>query len=140
MLMEVNRTGSYPRHYWTGFIMLLLAYTALQFVYYLPAGLLPKMIRRSGLSPLWFLLVIVYVAGSVILRQTRVAWLNAIWHLVHITLITFSLAVLGYARLAGSVPIGVSAAVRPIMEFLISPILYLAMGLLYKSLRMKDNS
>jgi len=138
--MNRNRTGSYPRHYWTGLMLLLLAYTALQFVYYLPASSLPKIIKKSGLSPLWFLLVIVYVAGSVILRQTRVAWLNAIWHLVHISLITFALAVLVYGRLAGSVPIGVSAAVRPIMEFLISPILYLAMGLLYKSMRMKDNS
>jgi len=138
--MNRNRTGSYPRHYWTGLMLLLLAYTALQFVYYLPASSLPKIIKKSGLSPLWFLLVIVYVAGSVILRQTRVAWLNAIWHLVHISLITFALAVLVYGRLAGSVPIGVSAAVRPILEFLISPILYLAMGLLYKSMRMKDNS
>jgi hypothetical protein len=138
--MNRNRTGSYPRHYWTGLTLLLLAYTALQFVYYLPASSLPKIIKKSGLSPLWFLLVVVYVAGSVILRQTRVAWLNAIWHLVHISLITFALAVLVYGRLAGSVPIGVSAAVRPILEFLISPILYLAMGLLYKSMRMKDNS
>lgn len=138
--MNRNRTGSYPRYYWTGLMLLLMAYTALQFVYYLPASSLPKMINRSGLSPLWFLLVIVYVAGSLILRQTGVAWLNAIWHLVHISLITFALAVLVYGRLAGSVPIGVSAAVRPIMEFLISPILYLAMGLLYRHMRMSNIS
>jgi hypothetical protein len=134
-LMTVMRTGSYPKNYWKGFAALLLAYTLLQLVYYVPTKSLSEVVGKTTFSPLWLLLVMVYVAGAWILSRTGVGWLNVLWHLVHISLISFVLLVLAYGRLIGPVPYGIAAAVRPILEFLISPVLYLAVGLLYRAIR-----
>jgi hypothetical protein len=45
------------------------------------------------------------------------------------------MTVLAVGRFIGSVPYSILSTVRPILEFLISPVLYIAMGLLYKASR-----
>jgi hypothetical protein len=134
-LMTVMRSGTYPRNYWKGFAALLLAYTLLQLVYYVPEAMMPEVVKKTTFSPIWLLLVVVYAAGGWILSKTGVGWMRALWHIVHISLIAFAMLVLAYGRLIGPVPYGIAASVRPILEFLISPVLYLAVGLLYRAMR-----
>ena len=122
-------------HFWKGLAALLLMYTMLQLVYYLPSSALPGWFRKTALSPLWILLAVVYATGWWILGQAGVPWLIGIWHFVHIALAGFALAILAYGYFIGPAPQGLAASVRPIVEFLISPVTYLGLGLLYRSTR-----
>ena len=133
-------TENYPRNYWKGFIALFLAYSLLQLFYYLPTTILPNFLKRWPLSPLWIMLVSVYVMGALILRGTDIRWLAIIWHIVHITLATFALTLLAYGRFIGPLPLGLGTSFRPIIEFLISPIPYMAIGLLYRATRTMNTS
>jgi hypothetical protein len=129
------RSGRYPRDFWKGFAILLPLYALLQLIYFLPESALPDWMRVTSLSPVWFLLVPVYLTGWWILRRSEAGWLSVVWHIVHISLVGFALSVLAFGRIVKPLPEGIALSVRPIVEFLISPILYLALGLLYRAAR-----
>ena len=128
-------SGDLPKAFWKGLAVMLPLYALLQLVYYLPESTLPGWMTVTGLSPVWFLLAPVYLAGWWILGRTELRWLLPIWHIVHIALVGFALTALAYGRFIAPLPEGIAASVRPIVEFLISPILYLALGLLHKAVR-----
>ena len=128
-------SSSFPKDFWKSLIGLLVLYTLLQLIYFIPESSFPEAVRRIRLSPLWFLLAVVYAAGWLVIRQWEVSWLLMIWHVVHISLAGYALATLAYMRFIGPVPNGIATSIRPIVEFLISPVLYLALGLLYRTTR-----
>ena len=133
--MTDMRIGTIAGNYWTGLVLLLVGYLLLQLLYFYPTNALPEAVKGFPLSPVWCLLAMVYLAGGWILNQVGVRWQRAVWHVVHILLISYAMMVLAFGRFIGSVPYSIHSTVRPILEFLISPVLYIAMGLLYKASR-----
>jgi uncharacterized membrane protein (DUF485 family) len=129
------RIGTIAGNYWTGLVVLLVGYLLLQLLYFYPTDALPEAVKGFPLSPVWWLLAVVYLAGGWILNQVGVRWQLVVWHVVHIFLISYAMTVLAVSRFIGSVPYSILSTVRPILEFLISPVLYIAMGLLYKASR-----
>lgn len=125
------KSGRYPNGFWKGLIILLPVYTLLQLLYYIPEASLPRFIGRLVLSPVWFVLPLAYAVGWLLLRRWDAHWVVAVWHLVHIALVGFAMCVLLYGRFIGPVPRGIADSIQPIVGFLISPILYLALGLMH---------
>jgi hypothetical protein len=127
------KSGRYPNGFWKGLLILLPVYTLLQLLYYLPEASLPRVIGRLTLSPVWMVLPLAYAVGWLLLRRWDAPWVVAVWHLVHIALVGFAMSVLFYGRFIGPAPRGIADSIQPIVGFLISPILYLGLGLLHRS-------
>lgn len=125
----------FPKHFWMGLVFILLTYTFIQLMYspFFPTTIFGPIKTRQLFR--WSTIGIVYVVGSVVLRWTAVRWLIQIWHLIHLSLITYLVLVAGWEYLISPVPYGIRSSVSPIIEFLISPILYLGSGLLYAFLQ-----
>lgn len=132
LIIEMN-TGRYPNGFWKGLLILLPVYTLLQLLYYLPEASLPRFIGSLVLSPVWLTLPFAYVLGWMLMRRWDAAWVVAVWHMVHFALVGFAMCVLFYGRFIGPVPRGIADSIQPVVGFLISPILYLGLGLLYRS-------
>lgn len=137
--MKNNSAIRFPKNYWKGLILVLLAYTTVQLLIARPdieipgyPGLFRQLFR-------WFTIALVYVTGGFVLKQTGIGWLASIWHLVHLTLIGYLAIVTAFEYLIAPVSYGIRASVAPIVEFLISPVLYLGSGLVY-AIYMQDKS
>jgi hypothetical protein len=80
--------------------------------------------------------IAVYFAGTYHLGKLKVTWMATIWHVVHIggLCIITSIGLFDWLFLEGKAIPRLSIFARTIQELLISPILYVAMGLLNKSL------
>ena len=118
---------------------MLLAYSTIQLLLSRPdleipgyPGLFRQLFR-------WFTIALVYATGGFVLKHTGISWLKSIWYLVHLTLIAYLALVTAFEYLIAPVSYGVRASVAPIVEFLISPILYLGSGLVY-AIYMQDKS
>ena len=129
--MKKHSTIRFPQNYWTGLVFLLLVYTGIQLMLARPDVEIPGFPGLFRQLFRWFTIALVYATGGFVLKQTGVDWLKAIWHLVHLTLIIYLGAVTAYEYLIAPVSYGIRASVAPIIEFLISPVLYLCAGLVY---------
>jgi hypothetical protein len=125
------QSRKYPKGYWKGFIMLMIVYSLLQLLYYLPVSSQPKLFSKLAISPLPILLLPAYAIGAYIFKGTGLIWLSSLWHIIHLAAITFILLILAYGRIIGPAPFGIGNAVRPAIELLISPIPYIVIGLIY---------
>jgi hypothetical protein len=121
----------FPKNYWSGLIFLVLVYTGIQLMISRPDLEIPGFPGLFRQVFRWFTIALVYATGGIVLKQTGVDWLKAIWHLVHLTLILYLGAVTAYEYLIAPVSYAIRASVAPIIEFLISPVLYLCAGLVY---------
>lgn len=79
----------------------------------------------------WMAIGLVYVVGWLVIKHTGVVWLLAIWHFIHLSLVGYLFLIAVYEYTIAPVPYGIRASVAPVIEFLISPVLYFAAGLVY---------
>jgi hypothetical protein len=124
----------FPQNFWKGFIVIIIAYTIVQLFFndiiaYLP---LPFKINRQFAR--WLTIFFIYVTGTRVLKSTKEAWMLAIWHIIHLGLIGFLMFIAFYEYFIAPVTYGIRASVAPIIEFLISPVLYMSAGLIYKAI------
>jgi hypothetical protein len=61
-------------------------------------------------------------------------WMMFLWNLVHILLIAYLGLAEGYEIFIAPMAYGIRSSAAPIIEFLISPVFYMALGLLYAGL------
>lgn len=122
---------SFPKKFWKGFWIIVAAYTLVQLFPTFPKLLqLDRSILFRQLARLLAVLV-VYVTGARVLGNSQARLLLFCWHAIHLV---FMGLLLGLAMVEwGIKPIsfGIRASIAPIIEFLISPLLYLAAGLLH---------
>ncbi len=120
-----------PPDYWRGMLIMVLVYTLVQLLFFHPPVQLPAWVHTYRQLIRWLTITIVYITGIYVLKNSKEAWLLYLWNLVHIVAIGY-LAVLGvYEYLIAPVSYGLRASVEPIVEFLVSPIIYVGMGILY---------
>ena len=127
-----NLVRGFPQHYWKGLLVILVAYTVLQFIYYYPTNKLPDFLRSLPVSPVWFFLLIILFIGALILKQSGVGWLLTLWIGYHLLLIFLLMVIFASLRLGDWPSHGLSSSFFTIVELLISPLPYLAAGLLHK--------
>lgn len=79
--------------------------------------------------------VAVYFVGTMHLGKLKDSWMSSIWHLVHVSGLTI-ITILGLADwiLTQGISLSLREFTLSIQETLISPVLYVGMGLLNRSL------
>lgn len=122
---------SFPWQYWKGLVFVLLAYTGVQLISYQSFFRLPVIIQENRQLMRWIAIAVVYLVGWMVLKGTGVAWLLGIWHVIHLSLVGYLFFVGLYEYAIAPVPYGIRASVAPVVEFLISPLLYFAAGLVF---------
>ena len=80
----------------------------------------------------------VYFVGTFHLGKLKDTWMSTVWHMVHITGLCIIAALGGFNWLIADIGIGLKDFTNSTQEILISPVLYVAMGLLNKSLNNKS--
>lgn len=131
-VMELTRP---VRGYWEGLAWVLGAYVLIQFMYRIPRYAWESKSSVYLIAPFWYLLSVVYLWIGERLRRLDVRWVYAVWHILHILLIGCNVGILGYRKIAGELPYVFTSTARGITEFLISPVLYITLGLLYRAPR-----
>ena len=79
--------------------------------------------------------IAVYFIGTLHLGKLKDSWMSSLWHLIHISglAIIISLGLLDWFIL--EISLSLKQLAYSIQEILISPVLYVAMGLLNRSLK-----
>ena len=113
------------------FIVIIYSWNYLYFIEYKNQLLLPK-ITMHFLS--FTITIVVYFIGTFHLGQLKDTWMSSLWHLVHISglIIMISLGLVNLFII--ELNVNLKHLVFTIQEILISPVLYVAMGLLNKTL------
>lgn len=113
------------------FILLIYALFYLLFVDAASTVLIPRKIRHV----IKFITTVsVYLIGTYHIGKAKQIWMEQIWHLVHISLLCIITGIGLYDWTFGMVTIAIKEVAASMQEFLISPILYIGMGILQKSL------
>ena len=117
------------------FIVIIYSWNYLYFIEYKNQLLLPK-ITMHFLS--FTITIVVYFIGTFHLGQLKDTWMSSLWHLVHISglIIMISLGLVNLFII--ELNVNLKHLVYSIQETLISPVLYVAMGLLNKTLNKQN--
>lgn len=116
-----------------GLVQLIAVYTALYLLFFESPDILeiPRKLRHLMLMGS---LLGVYALGTYHLQFSKHAWMGALWHLVHVTGISILLLAGLFDWLIQPLNYPMRVMMRQLHEFLISPVLYVGMGLLAKHL------
>lgn len=116
-----------------GLVQLIAVYTALYLLFFESPDILeiPRKLRHLMLMGS---LLGVYALGTNHLQFSKHAWMGALWHLVHVTGISILLLAGLFDWLIQPLNYPMRVMMRQLHEFLISPVLYVGMGLLAKHL------
>lgn len=112
-----------------GLVQLIAVYTALYLLFFESPDVLdiPRKLRHLILMGS---LLGVYALGTYHLQFSKHAWMGALWHLVHVTGISILLLAGLFDWLIQPLNYPMRVMMRQLHEFLISPVLYVGMGLL----------
>lgn len=139
-LWQIMKSGDYPRYYWQGLAVLMIAYTLHQLMIYMPSTGLIGILKQRRTATQLMLMASIYVLGSYILSGSESHWMGRLWHIVHIGLISIALCIIVYKRFMGNHPINLGGTRDSIINFVISPLPYLCMGLLYRASKKRRQS
>lgn len=126
------------RGFWTGLILILIIYT-LVYLFFYEAPYTIDIPRRIRHLIKFCILITVYLIGSYHLKLNNIRWMYLIWHFIHITGIGLITSFGLYDLLVSPTPMFIRNLLDSINEFLISPILFVGMGILYKKVISKTN-
>ncbi|MCG9899107.1 MAG: hypothetical protein MH132_03820 [Hydrotalea sp.] len=128
--------GILKRGLWLGLLQLMVIYTAMYLFFY-EAPYFADIPRKLRHLIKFSSLIGVYLLGTYHLRFEKQRWMGALWHIVHISGISFVLSMGAFDWLVHPTSQAVRLLAHQINEFLISPVLFVAMGLLEKYLKKK---
>lgn len=131
---KIQQMGILKRGLWLGLLQLMVIYTAMYLFFY-EAPYLTEIPRKIRHLIKFGSLIGVYLLGTYHLRFEQQRWMAALWHIVHLSGISFVMMVGAYDWIVRPTPFYVRALAQQINEFLISPVLFVAMGLLEKYLK-----
>jgi hypothetical protein len=121
------------KQYWIGLVLILLIYSAFYLLFADRADTI--FIPRKWRHVIKFVTTcMVYLIGTYYLGKQKNKWMNVLWHLVHISLLTTITSIGLYDWIFGMVRPPVKEIAASMQEFLISPMLYIAMGILNQKL------
>ena len=74
--------------------------------------------------------LIVYGIGTLALKKYMIGWMMLIWHLLHIVFISVLLLIGFYDWYHGNITDQIRNLANSVFDFLISPVLYVSMGII----------
>ncbi|NNC50489.1 MAG: hypothetical protein HKO01_08155 [Flaviramulus sp.] len=78
--------------------------------------------------------------GSLHLGKLKDQWMSYLWHFIHITGLCIITSIGLFDWLISDIPLGVLLFGGSVQEFLISPLLFVAMGLLNRKLNKNSSN
>jgi vacuolar-type H+-ATPase subunit I/STV1 len=116
-----------------GLIFIVLIYSSFYLLFFENANLnLPRTIDH-GIK--FMTTIAVYFVGTYHLGKLVDSWMNFIWHIVHVSGLLVITSLGAYDLLISDISSNLRVFALSVQEILISPMLYLAMGLLNNTLK-----
>jgi hypothetical protein len=84
--------------------------------------------------------ILVYFVGTKHLGKLEDRWMNYLWHLIHISLLFCITSIGVYSWIFGMPGIQIIKLAKSFQEFLISPVLYVGMGILNRKVHSSTKS
>ena len=96
--------------------------------------------KLKHLNKLLFV-IIVYGVGTLALKRYMIGWMMLIWHVLHIIFISVLLLIGFYDWYHGDITDQIRNVANSVFEFLISPVLYVSMGIIqFRLFKNKENT
>lgn len=117
--------------WWLGLCLIFFIYSLYYLVLYETTWYQQVVPRKIRHVLLFLITLSVYLVGTSFLGKIKYAWMGQLWHLVHISGMCFLVAMGIFDWLIGGIrSIPPKQVILSVQEFLVSPTLYVAMGLL----------
>jgi hypothetical protein len=125
--------------YWIGFIVIVIIYSLynlylVDVAYY---DSIPRKVRHIGK---FVAILTIYAVGTLALRKYTAEWMMYVWHIVHIIIIALLLLIGIYDWSSGEISAQFRNVANTLFEFLISPVIYVAVGILNSKFSRTDNN
>ena len=125
--MSLYRT---ERLRWVGGLVVILIVYTLYYLYFVDHQGYYDINRKLRHVIKFFATVSVYLLGTFHLGKIRQSWMNMLWHTIHLSLLCVIMGIGIYDWTFGMVGDAIKTMAATFQEFLISPVLYVGMGIL----------
>lgn len=127
-----------PRSRWIGGLAIILVIYTLFYLFFVEKEVIwiPRKIRHVIK---FSATIAVYFVGTAHLGKLQDRWMSHLWHVIHVTLLGFITLVGLYDWTFGMVSQQIKDMTWTMQEFLISPVLYVGMGILNNRLNAGSN-
>jgi hypothetical protein len=119
------------RYFFLGLAGLTLLY-CLYYLYFIYV-LAPELPLKARHLIKFFAIILAYVIGTFSLRKYTFEWMMQIWHWIYWIILAILLILGAYDWLIERTPLQVRIVADDLQDFLVSPILYVGIGLLNKA-------
>ncbi len=123
--------------YWIGFIIIVIVYS-LYNLYFIDVNYYDSIPRKLRHVEKFIPILVIYGVGTFTLKSYTADWMMYIWHLVHIIIIALLLIIGIYDWTFGEVSAQIRNVIGTLFEFLISPLMYIAVGILNSKFNRTD--
>lgn len=130
--MKIYRS---ERSRWIVGLMLILIVYSLFYLFFVESDQTQFIPRRIRHIIKFSTTILVYLIGTFHLGKLNDKWMYQIWHFIHISLLAVLVLIGAYDWLFGMVSKQVKDFTVTIQEFLISPVLYVGMGIIQRRLK-----
>ena len=124
--------------FWTGLLILMIIYT-LVYLFFYEAPYFQEIPRRIKHLIKIIILLTVYFTGSYHLKLNQIRWMQVLWHFIHLSGISVIVIFGIYDLVINPIPDYIRTFLGSISEFLVSPVLFVVMGILYKRMMFQQN-
>lgn len=124
--MKVHRRKTF--YFWSGLILIALLYSA-YYLFFLYGLSLTMPLRARHVMKFLFILA-VYGVGLLGLRRSAAGWVVRSWHFCYVLGLLLLLLLGAYDWMIARTPLSLREVADDVQEFLVSPVLYVALGLL----------
>ncbi|WP_299554841.1 hypothetical protein [Seonamhaeicola sp.] len=121
-----------------GLVFIIIIYSC-YYVFFVENRISASLSKRLVHFIKFAITVLVYIIGSIHLGKLKDQWLSTLWHFVHISGLLIITSIGLFDWFIADTSLKVKLFARSVQEMLISPILYVGMGLLNRSLNKASN-
>jgi len=116
-------------YFWGGFIIIVLIYS-LYNLYLVDVNYYNSIPRKVRHICKFLAILSIYGTGTLALRKYTAEWMMYVWHLLHLIIITLLILIGIYDWSFGEISVQARNVANTLFEFLISPVIYIAAGIL----------
>ena len=124
--MKAHRRQTF--YFWSGLVLIALLYSA-YYIFFLYDASLTMPLRARHVVKFFFILG-VYGVGLLGLARYAAGWVVRSWHFCYLFGLFLLILLGGYDWMVARAPLSIREVADDVQEFLVSPILYVALGLL----------
>lgn len=126
-------------YFWVGFIAIVVIYS-LYNLYLVDVNYYQSIPRKVRHICKFAAILSIYGTGTFALKRYTTTWMMYIWHLLHIVIISILLLIGIYDWTFGEISVQFRNVAGTLFEFLISPVIYIGIGILTSKFGRDDNT